>query len=50
MTKFESFRCQTCGAYIGWVGRFFQRFIGCFLVRSGECVKFDCAPQRRRVP
>jgi len=35
--SFESWRCQTCGAHIGYVGRFFQRLLGCFLVRSRKC-------------
>lgn len=37
LPPFAPWRCQECGAYIGYFGRFFQRFIGCWLVQSREC-------------
>lgn len=33
---YESWRCQTCGAYIGWVGRFFLWLFGTELHKHYE--------------
>lgn len=38
--KYETWQCQKCGAPIGYIGRFFQLFLGCFLARlvpSNKC-------------
>lgn len=38
--RYASCQCQTCGAEIGWVGRFFQLIMGCALVQSRSCTKW----------